>query len=152
MHLQFWKMKSRNTEGPGRSNVKNLIHAKLAGNILLAAFGLLAVFHILVLLNVIPADIVWGGQIQGVPSNLIVLETIALVVTLMFMLIVAAKLGYVQAGKLSGAVNIGIWLIVVYLVLNTLGNLASGISFEKLLFAPITILLAFCAFRLAIEK
>jgi hypothetical protein len=47
---------------------------------------------------------------------------------------------------------VGIWLVFAYLLLNTLGNLASGISFEKLVFAPITILLAFCAFRLAIEK
>jgi len=38
------------------------------------------------------------------------------------------------------------------LILNTLGNLASGVSFEKLIFAPITLVLAFCAFRLAIEK
>jgi hypothetical protein len=132
--------------------VKKLISAKFAGNLLLVALGLLSIFHILVLLKVIPADIVWGGQVQGVPSNLIRLETIALFVTLLFMLIIAAKIGYLQAGKLSGAVNIGVWLIFAYLLLNTLGNVASGISFEKLLFAPITIFLALCAFKLAIEK
>lgn len=132
--------------------MKKLIGAKLAGNMLLVAFGLLAIFHVLVLLKVIPADIVWGGRIQGVPSNLLTLEAIALLITLVFLLIIAAKLGYMQAGQLSGAVNIGVWLIFVYLLLNTLGNLASGVSFEKLLFTPITIILALCAFRLAIEK
>ena len=132
--------------------MKKLISAKLAGNILLASMGLLLVFHILVLLKVIPADIVWGGQINGVPANFVTLEIIALLVTLFFMLILAAKTGYLQAGKLSGAVNIGMWLIFAYMLLNTLGNLASGISFEKLVFAPITIILAFCALRLAIEK
>ena len=132
--------------------MKKLISAKLAGNILLAAFGLLIIFHILVLLKVIPAEIVWGGQIQGVPSNLLILESIALLLTLVFILILAAKLGYVQAGKLSGAVNLGVWLIFIYLSLNTLGNLASGVSVEKLLFAPVTILLALCALRLAIER
>jgi hypothetical protein len=146
------KTKPRNKKNPVDQNVKKLISARLAGNILFAALGLLSIFHILVLLKVIPADIVWGGEIQGVPSNLITLETTALVVTLLFILIIAAKLGYVPAGKLSGAVNIGVWLIFVYLLLNTLGNLASGISFEKLIFAPITIVLALCAFRLAIEK
>ena len=132
--------------------MKNLISAKLAGNILLAALGLLFVFHILVLLRVLPPDIVWGGQIQGVEANLITLETIALLVTLLFMLIIAAKTGYIRAGKLSGAVNIGVWLIFAFMLLNTSGNLASGVSFENLVFAPITVLLAFCAFRLAIEK
>ena len=132
--------------------MKKLISAKLAGNVLLFSMGLLFIFHVLVLLKIIPADIVWGGQIRGVPANLVTLETVALLVTAVFILIVAAKTGYVQSGKLSGAVTIGIWLIFAYLVLNTLGNLASGISFEKLIFAPITIILALCALRLAIEK
>jgi hypothetical protein len=132
--------------------MKKLISARLAGNILLVALGLLALFHILVLLGVIPADIVWGGMVRGVPSNLVTLETVALLLTLLFILIIAAKTGYVQAGRLSSAVNIGVWLIFAYLLLNTLGNLASGVSFEKLIFAPITILLALCALRLALEK
>jgi len=132
--------------------MKKLISAELAGNILLFSLGLLFIFHVLVLLKVIPAGIVWGGQIKGVPANLVTLEAVALLVTAVFILIVAAKTGYLQADKLSGAVNVGVWLIFAYLLLNTLGNLASGISFEKLVFAPITLILAFCALRLAIEK
>jgi hypothetical protein len=132
--------------------MKKLISAKLAGNVLLFSLGLLFIFHVLVLLKIIPADIVWGGQIRGVPANLVTLETVSLLVTAVFILIVAAKTGYVQSGKLSGAVTIGIWLIFAYLILNALGNLASGISFEKLVFAPVTIILALCALRLAIEK
>jgi hypothetical protein len=132
--------------------MRKLISAKLAGNILLFSLGLLLLLHALVLLNMIPADIVWGGQIKGVPENLIILESAALLVTSLFILIVVVKTGYLQAGKWSGAINVGVWLIFAYLLLNILGNLASGISFEKLIFAPITIILALCAFRLAIEK
>jgi hypothetical protein len=132
--------------------MKKLISAKLAGNILLFSLGLLFIFHVLVLLKIIPANIVWGGQIKGVPANLVTLETVALLMTALFILIVATKTGYLPAGKLSGVVNIGVWLIFAYLLLNTLGNLASGISLEKLLFAPITIILALCALRLALEK
>ncbi len=132
--------------------MKKWISAKLAGNILLASLGFLFLFHILVLLRVIPANIVWGGMIQDAQTNLITLEVIALLVTGLFMLIIAAKFGYVQAGKFSGAVNIGLWLIFAFLLLNTLGNLVSGVSFEHLIAAPITIILAFCAFRLAIER
>src|SRR5690242_18396629 len=132
--------------------MKKLISAKLAGNVLLFSLGLLFIFHILVLLRVIPADIVWGGQIKGVPANFGTLETVALLVTALFILIVAAKTGYISAGKLSAFVNVGIWLVFAYLLLNTLGNLASGISLEKLLFTPVTIILALCALRLAIEK
>jgi hypothetical protein len=132
--------------------MKKLISTKLAGNILLFSLGLLFVFHVLVLLKIRPATIVWGGQIKGGPANLVTLETVALLVTGLFILIVAAKTGYIRVGKLSGAVTIGVWLICIYLLLNTLGNLVSGVSFEKLLLAPITIILALCALRLALER
>ena len=132
--------------------MKKLISAKLAGNVLLIALGLLAIFDILVLLNVVPSNVVWGGAIKGSTTNLLILETIALFVTFVFAIIVAAKIDYIRAGEFKKAVNIGVWVIFAYLLLNTIGNLASGVSFENLIFAPITVVLAFCAFRLAIEK
>jgi hypothetical protein len=132
--------------------MKKLISEKLAGNLLLISLGLLAIFDILILLNIVPSNIVWGGQIKDPAVNLIVLELIALVVTFIFAIIIAAKMDYIKAGGFTKAVNIGVWVIFAYLILNTLGNLASGVSFENLIFAPITLALAFCAFRLAIEK
>ncbi len=131
--------------------MKKLISVKWAGNLLLISFGLLAIFDILILLNILPADIVWGGQIKDSATKLI-LETIALFVTIVFAVIVAAKINYIQVEKFKKAVNIGVWVIFAYLILNTVGNLASGISFENLIFAPITVALAFFALRLAIEK
>ena len=132
--------------------MKRLISVKLAGNLLLISLGLLAIFDMLILLNVLPSNIVWGGQIKDPAANLIVLELIALVVTFIFAIVIAAKMDYIKAGGFTKAVNIGVWVIFAYLILNTLGNLASGVSFENLIFAPITLALAFCAFRLAIEK
>ena len=132
--------------------MKKLISEKLAGNLLLISLGLLAIFDILIILNVVPSNIVWGGRIKDPAANLIVLELIALVVTFIFAIVIAAKMNYIKAGRLIQAVNIGVWVIFAYLILNTLGNLASGASFENLIFAPITLVLALCAFRLAIEK
>lgn len=132
--------------------MKKLIRVKLAGNLLLISLGVLIIFHILVIMKIVPSEIVWGGQIQDSASNLFMLEMIALVVTSVFGVIVAAKMGYIQAGKLNIGVNIGIWILFAYLVLNFVGNLASGVSFENLFFAPLTLILALCAFRLAIEK
>jgi len=130
--------------------MKKLVSAKLAGNILLFSLGLLLVFHILALLKITPADMMWGGQATA--TNIITLEIIALAVTLFFGFVIAAKTGYVDAGKFAGVVNILVWIIFAFLLLNTLGNLASGISAENFIFAPITLILALCALRLAIEK
>lgn len=131
--------------------MKKLISAKLTGNILLAAMGLLLVFHVLVSFGIIPANIVWGGMINNLSTNLITLEIIALSVTVLFMIIIAARTGYIKAGTFAGVITVGMWIVFAFLVLNTLGNLASGVSLETLVFAPITIILAFCAYRLAIE-
>ena len=130
--------------------MKKLIHVKLAGNILLFSLGLLLVFHILVLFKIIPADIMWGGQANA--GNIVMLEIVALAVTLFFGFIVAAKTGYVKAGKFAAVVNVLVWVVFIFLILNTLGNLASGVSAENFIFAPITLILALCALRLAIEK
>lgn len=132
--------------------MKRLFSANLAGNILLIFMGLLVVFHILVLLKVVPASIIWGGQIESSSNEFIVLEIISLLITLVFAVIIAAKLGYIRAGHFKKIVNIGVWVVFVYLVLNTIGNLASGVAAENWFFAPITIVLAFFALRLAMEK
>lgn len=131
--------------------MKKFIRFRTAGNILLAALVVLAVFDVLVLLRVAPSNIVWGGQIQGSQVNLLLFELVALVVTVLFALIVAARMGYIKAGKYKRWVNVGIWIIFIYMLLNTIGNLASGVSFENLIFAPITLVLALCALRLALE-
>lgn len=130
--------------------MKKFISAKLAGNILLFSLGLLLIFHILVLFKVIPANIIWGGQATA--ANIITLEIIALIVTLFFGYVIAAKTRYASAGKFIIVINILVWIIFAFLVLNTVGNLASGVSAETLIFAPITFILALCALRLAIEK
>jgi hypothetical protein len=132
--------------------MKKLISPKLAGKILLVLFGLLVIFHILVITNLFPTNVVWGGQAGGSPSNLRALETVSLLLTVLFAMVVAARIGYIKAGKLGKVINILLWIIFAYLLLNTAGNLASNSSLEKLLFTPITILAAFLVLRLAVEK
>jgi hypothetical protein len=131
--------------------MKKIISFKLAGNILLVCMGLLVIAHLLILFRIIPYDMVWGGQIKDA-SSLLVFEVVALVVTLLFAMIIAMKVGYIKAGKLGIVANIGMWVIFIYFVLNTLGNIASSVSIENLVFAPFTIILALLALRLAVEK
>ncbi|MEM3459972.1 MAG: hypothetical protein QXO24_01975 [Candidatus Micrarchaeaceae archaeon] len=132
--------------------MKRLISAKLAGNILLILFGALAVFHILILLSLLPSDIVWGGQAVNSSNSLRILEMVSLAFTILFAIVVAAKISYIKVGKFAQLVNVFLWFIFAYLLLNTLGNLASSSLTEKLIFTPITIIAAFLVLRLAIEK
>jgi hypothetical protein len=129
-----------------------IINANVAGNILLICLALLAAFHVFVIIGIVPSDIIWGGQIDDPHSNLFTLEIIALFVLVLFAIIISAKMGYIKANKFRKPTTIGVWIVFAYFVLNTIGNLASDVSFENLIFAPITILMALCSLRLAIEK
>ena len=132
--------------------MRRLISARLAGNLLLGIYGLLVIFHILVLAQVVPSSNVWGGQIGESPENLVALETTAIALTAFFAVIVAAKIGYIKAGRLRGAVNVLMWIVFAYSVLNIAGNLLSGAPAERLVFGPVSIVVAFLVFRLAVEK
>lgn len=132
--------------------MKKLLSAKLAGNLLLILFGILIGFHLLILLNLLPDNIIWGGQAAGNPARTRTLELVSLVLTILFAGVVSAKIGYIKAEKFAGAINIFLWIMFAYLLLNTLGNLAASSPFEKLVFTPITIAAAFLVLRLALEK
>ncbi len=131
--------------------MSKLISAQTAGNVLLVLFGLLVAFHTLIVLNLLPSTIVWGGRAGG-SSNPRALLMVSLIFNVLFALVVAAKIGYIEVGNLSKATNILLWIIFAYLLLNTAGNLASNSSFETRLFTPITIVAAFLVLRLAMER
>lgn len=131
--------------------MKKLISAKLAGNILLVSLAVLEVFHVLVLLKIVPFGIVWGGQIKDVYS-LVVFEAFAIILTSFFIIIVAIKLDYIKIKRLKRVASIGVWVMLVYFILNVIGNLTSEVTFERLIFTPITIVLTVFALRLAIEE
>ena len=132
--------------------MKRLISTKLAGNILLILFGVLIVFHILVLFNLLPPSIVWGGQAGNLSVNLRILEIISLTFTILFAVVVATKIGYIKVGKFIKLINVFLWIIFVYLLLNAAGNLASSSPLEKLIFTPIATVAALLVLRLALEK
>ncbi len=131
-------------------NLRGWIGARLAGWILLFGLALLAVMHILILVNAMPADFVWGGAITS-RSQLYLLETLALLIVALFAWIVARRVGIIGTGHLGRGIRMGAWVVFAYMTLNILGNLASGASLERLLFAPFTVVLALLALRVAIE-
>jgi hypothetical protein len=132
--------------------MKKLIGAKSAGVILLISMILLAVFHALVMLKVLPSDIVWGGQINDPSVNIITLELIALAVTLVFSAVIILKLSYLKSGKSAVIINICLLIIFAYLIFNTIANIVSAVSVENFIFASVAFIQALLSLRLAIEK
>ncbi len=132
--------------------LKKLISLKIAGNIILIILVLLIILHLLILFKILPSYFVWGGQIDDSQLNLLTLEIVAIGVILIFIFFTAVKTGYIKNIKFKSIINIGTWFMCIYFIVNTLGNIASIASLEKMIFTPVTVILALLTFRLAIEK
>ncbi len=133
-------------------DLKNLISARLAGNILIGFSFLFLIFHGLALIGLVPAELVWGGQTAEEPSSLQYLEIFAVVINIIFLVVVAAKVGYIRAHNLIRFINICLWIILVYLFMSVGSNLVSMRSAENLVFTPVIALLALLIYRLLLEE
>lgn len=132
--------------------MKKILSVRHAGGFMLFALIGMSLFHVAVLAGIAPADMVWGGRAATSAARLQTMESIALVATIGLAWIVCLRLQDIKSGKPRKGITISIWLIFGYLLLNTVGNLASTTSLETWLFTPLTLFLAACALRLAVEK
>lgn len=71
--------------------MEELISFKLAGKITITIIILLIIFHILLLLGVMPSNIVWGGKAAD-EATIIKLEIFSLVTSLIILAVICAKL------------------------------------------------------------
>lgn len=129
--------------------MKRLISYRAAGNIAIIAYLLQVIFHILVLLRIVPHEIVWGGRAQSY-QELLPLEIFSLVINLVAAWLTAALMGYTGSYSLRKMARIFAGIMFLLFLLNTLGNLMAVTTTEKL-FAIITLVLALLNLRLVIE-
>lgn len=120
-------------------------------NLLLLLLSLLGIMHILLLIGVIPQGVVWGGQLKN-QEDLFQMESISLVVTFFFALIVFFKIKSLRNGKKSKILSILLYIIAIFFLINTFTNLFSPVLLERLIFTPVSITMAVLSFILGREK
>ncbi|GBE30884.1 MAG TPA: hypothetical protein ENH10_03320 [Bacteroidetes bacterium] len=125
---------------------------KAAANILIGILGLLGVFHVLVIVGVVPSDIVMGGQADTSLAQLLALELTALGTTILFMVITVARAGYILKGLLPRFIRVAAWFMFAYFVLNIAGNFIGGPGLEMFVFGPLSIVIAMLALIVARGK
>ncbi|WP_121612598.1 hypothetical protein [Mesobacillus foraminis] len=131
--------------------MKKMISIRLASNLILIINLSALLMHILILLKILPYSFVWGGRLKN-EADLILFESISIVVQILFISIIAIKAGYVFKGKFRRTVMLATWVLFALMVFNTIGNSVSSSGLEKLIMTPLTSFLAILVFRLAIEK
>lgn len=118
---------------------------------ILTILSLVIVFHLLVIVGVIPFDIVWGGRLKD-RSQMLSFEAVSVFINLIMLAVVAiyARILKVKINLL--VIKIALWVMFILFLVNTIGNLFSSNETEKIVFTPLTFLLSLFSLRLAIGK
>lgn len=79
-------------------------------------------------------------------------EIVSILINMVMIAVVAIYAGYLNLKINPKIIKVTLWIMVVLFLLNTIGNLFSNNEMEKIIFTPITLLLAIFCLRLAMEK
>jgi len=127
----------------------NFIPKRFAIHLLLLLFTAVMLFHLLVMLGVIPFEIVWGGRLTR--EKMIQFESASLLLNGVMLTVIGIYAGYVNLNVNPKILKGALWIMVALFFLNTLGNLYSNNDLEKIIFTPVTMLLTVFCLRLAMD-
>jgi hypothetical protein len=131
------------------------MHTKISHKI--ASTGIMLIllatifFHWLVLFEIIPYEIVWGGRLNN-QSEMIKFELVSILLNVLMLCIVAIQAKVIKLRIHPIVLKIALWLMVFIFAMNTIGNILSLNDMERYIFTPITLLLTIFSFILASKK
>lgn len=131
--------------------MQKIISERVAATGLLLILSVMVLFHVLVLTGIIPFEIVWGGRLKT-QGEMLKFEAASIFINLVMLGIVSLKAGLLKAPVSPFFIRVSLWAMSALFLMNTLGNLASVNAFEKMVFTPLTLLLALFSLRLAWNK
>ena len=100
--------------------------------LLLAVTILSLIFHLLIIIGVIPYALTWGGKLEST-KEMLVFETISIVINLFFLHTLLQKGSYIRSTYSKKYIRIILWVFFILFILNTAGNIQAVTTFEKCL-------------------
>jgi len=104
---------------------------KLLENIAFWIFVSYTIFHVLILIQVIPFDFVWGGKVTSM-DTIYILESIGFIVMLFLSVIMAMKLRWIPTIFSDQILRRILLFFAFFFLLNTFTNLLAETNEEKL--------------------
>ena len=99
------------------------------------------IFHILIIIRIIPYEIVWAGKLKSA-DEMYVYEMVSVFVNILLLAVLFLKGNYIKHNIDIKIINGILWFFVFVFALNTIGNLMAKSFFEKAVFTPLTLILA----------
>lgn len=126
--------------------------ATIAANIATFLFGVVIFLQLLLALGILPVTMFWGGTQTELTLGLRLASVAAALILVLFAYVIRRRAGLIGDPPPSTLIKVLSWVITAFMVLNTLGNLASQSTAEKIVFTPLTMLLAVCCFIVSISR
>lgn len=117
-------------------NMKTNIYIRL----MLILLSFVTVFHIGIIVKLIPYDIAWGGRLKN-DQEMYVFETISILINLLLISVLFIKAGFLKVKVNKKLINAVLWIFFFLFILNTVGNILAKTTFEKM-FAVLTLISA----------
>lgn len=119
-------------------------------DIFLAILSLVILFHISIVVKIIPYDIAWGGRLRS-DSEMFVFQGMSICINLFLGLVLLMKGKYIKVRFRRRTTDNILWAFLGLFILNTIGNLFAETTFEKI-FAILTLLFAFLIWKILKSK
>ncbi|MBX2977212.1 MAG: hypothetical protein KF721_13870 [Ignavibacteriaceae bacterium] len=123
-----------------------MISSKIAANILIGLITLVILFHISVIVKLIPFEIVWGGQITT-EQEMYLFEVVSILINALLLLTILIKVNYITLSIPLKVVDVILWVFVWLFLINTVGNLFAETYIEKS-FSLLTLVFSFLIWRI----
>ena len=107
------------------------MNPRIAIKLMLSIIIAVTIFHLSILLKIIPYEITWGGRLKN-DSEMYVFETISILVNFILGLTLLIKGNYIKQIISLKSVNIILWIFLILFGLNTIGNIFAKTNFEKI--------------------
>ncbi|MFZ4544896.1 MAG: hypothetical protein ACOYOA_12660 [Saprospiraceae bacterium] len=104
-------------------------------------------FHLLIITQIIPYNIVWAGKLKTT-EDMLVFESASLLINFFLILVLLLKGQYIRNSISTKIINSILWFFVGLFAVNTIGNLFAETTFEKVVFTPLTFISAYLLWKI----
>ena len=112
------------------------MNSKIQVKIFLGLLFSVILFHICIIVKIIPYNIAWGGRLTN-DNEMYVFESISMLINVFLSWLLFMKGEFVKFKFQNNTVNIILWVFFGLFIVNTVGNIFAKTNFEKL-FAILT--------------
>jgi len=126
--------------------------ASVAANLANILFAVIIILQLLLAVGILPITMAWGGRQPVLTTGLRLASLAAVAILVFFAYVIRRRAGLLGDIPPSRTIKVLSWLITVFLALNTLGNLASQSTEEKIIFGIISLSLTLSCLVVSLSK